>query len=134
MKIHYPLKKILIVGTTGSGKTTLAVRISEKLGLPQVELDALYWAPGWQKNESFEDEIATILLQEEWVIEGWFGDVARQAWAKADLVIWMHPYFIVNLKNLINRTLIRCWSQEPLYNDNKESFHRSFFSRDSIIL
>jgi adenylate kinase family enzyme len=130
----YRYKRILIVGTTGSGKTTLARLISEKHSIEHIELDALYWAPNWIKRDSFESDVDTILEQSEWVIEGWFGDSARQAWSKAHLVIWLHPHFHINLWNLTKRTALRCWNKELLYNGNRESFRKSFFSSDSIIL
>ena len=40
-------QRIVVVGTTGSGKTTLARSISERLAVPHVELDALFWGPNW---------------------------------------------------------------------------------------
>jgi shikimate kinase len=40
-------RRIAVVGTTGSGKTALARRISQQLDIPHVEMDALYWGPHW---------------------------------------------------------------------------------------
>ncbi len=49
------LKRIVVVGTTGSGKTTLAGRLAERLNIPHVEQDALNWGSNWtmRPNEEF---------------------------------------------------------------------------------
>ncbi len=43
------MQRISVIGTSGSGKTTVARRIAESLGFPHVELDALHWEPGWKE-------------------------------------------------------------------------------------
>ena len=47
MSQPYWAQRINVVGTTCTGKTTLARRLSEVLGIPHVEMDALYWEPNW---------------------------------------------------------------------------------------
>jgi len=51
----FPLNRLLVVGTTGSGKTTMASRLAQKLDLPHTELDALNWGRDWtmRPNEEF---------------------------------------------------------------------------------
>ena len=46
-----PGKRIAIIGATGSGKTTLARQLSRVLGIYHIELDAIMWLPGWQKQD-----------------------------------------------------------------------------------
>jgi adenylate kinase family enzyme len=41
------MKRVAVVGVTRSGKTTLAITLSQRLGVPHIELDALYWQPNW---------------------------------------------------------------------------------------
>ena len=57
-------KRILIVGTTASGKSTLAQTLSAQLNLPHINLDALHWGPNWTKRDSFEDEVQAALESE----------------------------------------------------------------------
>lgn len=66
------MKRILIIGGNGSGKTTMARELSSKLGLPLVHLDKLYWRDDWQ--HATREELAAALQPEleksEWIIDG----------------------------------------------------------------
>ena len=50
------MQRILVMGSSGSGKSTFARRLSEATGIPFVSLDALFWKPGWQPSESADFE------------------------------------------------------------------------------
>ncbi len=54
------MRRIVVIGTTGSGKTTLAQEVAARMGLPHVELDALHWGPGWSEapRETFRAGVA----------------------------------------------------------------------------
>ncbi len=41
------MKKVLVLGCSGSGKSTFSLKLAELTGLPLIRLDALYWKPGW---------------------------------------------------------------------------------------
>ena len=66
------LKRIVVVGTTGSGKTTMAGRLSSRLGIPHTELDALNWGPNWQTRpqEEFRTAVDEATRGEAWVVDG----------------------------------------------------------------
>ena len=55
------MKRVMVIGCCGSGKTTLSRKLGEKLGLPVVHLDKLFWHPGWV--ESTKDEIDGKIIQ-----------------------------------------------------------------------
>jgi len=65
-------QRISVVGTTGSGKTTLSERLVDCLGVPHVELDALHWGPNWTELdlETFRAKVARIVQRDAWVIDG----------------------------------------------------------------
>ena len=74
MKKRFPYHKVLIVGCGGAGKSTLAVEMGKRFGLPVVHLDKLWWLPDWQNRteQEFDEMLASELTKEDWIIEGNF--------------------------------------------------------------
>ncbi|WP_348224457.1 hypothetical protein [Vibrio parahaemolyticus] len=76
------MKKILIIGNSGSGKSWLSKQLSRKLQLQEVNLDSIVWEPGGYNQKrstgAIENEIASIKSQCKWVVEGVFGALAEQ--------------------------------------------------------
>ena len=85
------MKRILVIGCPGSGKSTLTRRLSEKLSLPAVHLDALFWEPGWKEasREDFDKRLADALSKPKWIIDGNFNRTIAARLAKCDTVIWL---------------------------------------------
>jgi adenylate kinase family enzyme len=86
------MQRVLVMGSSGSGKSTFARRLSEMTGIPFVSLDALYWKPGWvaSDNAEFGQRVAEVARQPQWVMDGNFtssgaGELRRQS---SDTVIW----------------------------------------------
>jgi len=131
-----PAGRISVVGTTGSGKTTVACQIAQRLEIPHVELDALYWGPDWTPAslQVFRDRVAHAVSEDAWVVDGNYSKVRDIVWSRAETVVWLDYKLPVILWQLTRRTLRRAIGQEELWNGNRESLRRSLFSRDSIIL
>jgi adenylate kinase family enzyme len=129
-------KRIVVIGTTGSGKTTLARRLAERLGVPHVELDALHWEPNWTMAplETFRERVAQALEGEAWVIDGNYSKVRDIVWSRADTIIWLDYPFLAIFARLIRRTLRRLITREELWNGNRERWQEQFFSRESLFL
>ncbi|MEW5719873.1 MAG: AAA family ATPase, partial [Chloroflexota bacterium] len=72
---HAVGKRVAVVGTTGSGKTTLARELAHRLGYPHVELDALHWEPNWGEapRDVFRARVDAALRGDCWVIDGNYG-------------------------------------------------------------
>ena len=85
------MNRIMIIGSPGAGKTTLALRLSEKLGLPLVHLDALYWRDNWQSisNEEFDRLLMVELCKQKWIMDGNFGRTIPLRLAYCDTVIYL---------------------------------------------
>ena len=128
--------RIAIVGTTGSGKTSLAGGLSTRLRVPHVELDALFWGPEWTQvpDEVFRDRVSTALSADRWVADGNYRAVRDLVWSRATTLVWLDPSLLVTLRRLLMRTLRRCLTREELWSGNTESFRTSFFSRNSLLL
>jgi len=83
------MKRILIVGCSGAGKTTLAKELGKRLELPVHHLDRLWWRPGWAhvSREDFDAGLAEILKTDRWIIDGDYSRTLPERLKYADAVI-----------------------------------------------
>ena len=84
------MRRIIIAGSQGSGKTRLALNLGRKLAIPVIHLDALYWLPGWKESDkaSFRTLVANAVAGEAWVVDGSYSDLAFDlTLARADTLI-----------------------------------------------
>lgn len=129
--------KIVILGSCGSGKTTLAKQLAQKYQLPHVELDALHWKPNWvERNaEDFQKLVSKSLLSGKWVVDGNYSRAGHDLiWPHADYAIWLdYPLYLI-LFRLLNRICRRTVTKEVLWSGCKESLRRQFLSRESIFV
>lgn len=130
-----PLRRISVIGCTGSGKTTLGRGLSQRLGVTAVDLDELNWLPGWQSRP--KDEFDALLRQaiagDGWVVSGNYTRVRPTIWARAQAVVWLDYSFPVVMGRLLCRTFRRNLTGEACCNGNYESWRRTF-SRESILI
>ena len=129
-------RRIHVVGTTGSGKTTLAQRLAQLLRISHIELDALHWGPNWALPmvEEFRERVAEALSGDRWVVDGNYGKVRDIVWARADTVVWLDYALPVIMGRLLWRTIRRGVTREELWSGNRERLWNHFFSRDSLLL
>lgn len=84
-------KKILIIGSAGSGKTTFAIKLSEIINLPIIHLDKEYWLPNWEKPDHNEwvKKVDSLLNQECFIMDGNYRSTMEQRLNRADMVIFL---------------------------------------------
>ncbi len=130
------VERVAVVGTTGSGKTTLARTLAGVLGYPHVELDELHWGPGWTAADtaSFRAETSRALAGDRWVVDGNYAAVRDIVWSRADTILWLDYSVGTVLSRLLVRTVRRSLGSETLWNGNRERFWVQFTTRESIIL
>jgi len=126
-------------GATGSGKTTVARRLGELLGLPVIELDALFWQPNWTQTprDEFRARVGAALdaCRDGWVCDGNYGSsIGDLLPARADTVVWLHLPWRVSFWRVFTRTVSHAWSRELLWGNNRESWRLTFLDRDSLLL
>src|SRR5215467_8830683 len=88
------LMRIVVVGTSGAGKTTLARRIADRLQLPHIELDAINWQSEWRDltrhdPEEFVRRVSEAIRAEDWVVDGNYGPVRERVWRRATHLVWL---------------------------------------------
>jgi adenylate kinase family enzyme len=129
-------RRIVVVGTTGSGKTTLARRLADILTLPHIELDALQWEPNWTpaRPEVFRERVAEAVTGEAWVADGNYSAVRDIVWPPAETLVWLDYSFVTTFVQLFRRTVRRILTQEELWSGNRERFREQFLSRESLFL
>lgn len=132
----FPCKRIVVIGTTSSGKSTLAQTLSKRLGIPYVELDGLFWEPNWQEASplDFWLRVETAIEPDAWVVAGNYRLVRDMIWERAELIIWLDYPFQIVFWRLLTRTIRRAWTQEELWSGNRETFwrHLKLWSPDSL--
>lgn len=85
------MERILIVGNSGAGKSTMARALSEKTGLPVVHLDRLFWRENWQHiaREEFDALLRQELEKHQWIIDGNYDRTVSMRLAYCDTVIYL---------------------------------------------
>lgn len=121
-----PGQRIIIIGNSNSGKTTLGEQIAAARGVPFIELDALHWGPNWTPADPdvFRDRVRRAIEPPVWVMAGNYSQQQNISWPAADTIVWLD----LPLRTIVPRILTRSWrrwrSKEMLWGTNHESFWR----------
>ena len=109
------MERILIIGCGGAGKSTLARVLGEKLNLPVVHLDQLFWKPGWveESREEFDRKLGLELEKPRWIIDGNFDRTMPQRLKKCDTVIYLDFPRTACLMGVIKRILTTYGTVRP---------------------
>ena len=101
------MKRILIIGGSGAGKTTLSRELGQRLKLPVCHLDQLWWLPGWQMDsrENFDAKLATELRKPRWIIDGAYSRTLSERLKYADTVIFLRYSRWICLTGALTRIL-----------------------------
>src|SRR4051812_13992982 len=101
------MRRVMVVGCAGAGKSTLARKLGALLNLPVVHLDRHFWRPGWQLPDMSEwrahaDELAA---QPAWIIDGNYSNTYETRMARADTLVWLDLPRAVCIRRVLLRTL-----------------------------
>ena len=130
------MSRIVVIGSSCSGKSTFAQALAKKMQLTYIELDQLHWLPNWQErsDNDFRELVDEATSSESWILDGNYSVARDIAWPRANQIIWLNHSFSLVLYRAITRSVLRIVTKKTLFAGNVESFNQTFFSRESIIL
>ena len=117
------MQRVVVVGATGSGKTTFAATLAATLGVRHIDLDELFWNPGWVESDSdaFVARVEAATQDGDWVVSGnYFSRVIDTLWPRADTVVWLDLPLPTALYRSVKRTVRRSVTKEVVCNGNTE--------------
>ncbi len=125
------VRRVSVIGTSGSGKSALSRELALILNCPWLELDAVYHQSGWTPldAEEFRQRVTATASGDSWVIDGGYSAVRPIIWARADTVIWLDLPKRVVMRRIIWRSFRRAAGRAELWNGNRERW-RNLFSWD----
>lgn len=121
--------RVLVIGLTGSGKTTFATKLAACIGIDRIELDLINWRAGWydrSRNEpdAFRADVKAALAGPEWVCAGAYRKVRPAIYARANTLVWLDLPFHLVLRQVLGRSFARAVLKMDMLNGNRETFAR----------
>jgi adenylate kinase family enzyme len=121
--------RIVVVGTSGAGKTSMAKSIASMLNLPCVELDRLHWGPNWEaltktNPDEFVHSVSAAISADAWVSDGNYDVVRDLIWPRATHLIWLDYSRAVVMYRVIKRSVARAFDQKELWAGNREDWRQ----------
>jgi adenylate kinase family enzyme len=118
------MRRVVVIGPAGSGKTTLAGALGAVCDLPHTELDALWWDPGWTEvgSEEFRRRLVPVVAGDRWVLCGNYFTMGMRdvAWPRADTIVWLDLARWRTLVRIATRTVRRSVTKVELWSGNRE--------------
>jgi len=132
----FPYRRVNVVGTAASGKTTLARALAARLGVPHIELDALQWEAGWREAEPavLRERTRAAIAGDAWIADGNYSAVRDLVWSRAEAVVWLDYPLPTILARYASRTQRRIRTGEELWpgTGNRERLS-NVLGRDSLL-
>jgi adenylate kinase family enzyme len=103
----FNLKKVMLIGSPGSGKSTLSKKLALITGLPLFHLDALYWKPNWAETpkEEWIELQRRVVMEPAWIIDGNYGGTVEIRMKEADTIILLQKPRLFCLWRVLKRQL-----------------------------
>lgn len=101
-------RRLLVMGCSGNGKSTLSNRLSERLGLPYISCDRdIFWLPGWtlRPRPEIVERMTALAAEDRWIIDGNSPGTLPLRLPRADAAIWLRFPRWVSLTSVVKRWL-----------------------------
>ena len=123
------MERILIIGCGGAGKSTLARQLGEKLNLPVVHLDKLFWHPGWVEStkEEIDEKIRAEMQRPQWIMDGNYNRTLPERVKYCDTIIYLDFSRMACLLGVVKRIITTYGTVRPDMGEGcPERFDREF--------
>jgi adenylate kinase family enzyme len=102
------MKKVLVIGSGGAGKSTFARHLGKLLNIEVIHLDALYWNPGWIETPRAEwrKVLEELLRRDAWIIDGNYSNTLDLRLEKCDTVIFLDIARPICLWRVLKRAIL----------------------------
>ena len=102
------MKRVLVLGNAGSGKTSFAEALANKLGLPCIHLDSHYWRPNWvpTPKDEWPSVVRQLIAQDQWVMDGNYSTTLEERIQRADTAIYLRVSRFVAIWRVIRRRIV----------------------------
>jgi adenylate kinase family enzyme len=123
--------RLLVVGSTGAGKSTFARDLAARIGAPHIELDALNWDPGWTNlsvadPEKLKVRVREAIAPDAWTCDGNYSVVRPIVVGRATHLVWLDYSRPLIMRRVLRRSLARAIGGQELWagTGNREDFRR----------
>lgn len=101
------MRRVMIVGQPGAGKSTLARALGDITGLPVVHIDRIHWTPGWVARATADKDAlcAEVHARDDWIFEGGHSKTWPERLARCDTLIWLDFPLPVRMARVLWRSL-----------------------------
>jgi adenylate kinase family enzyme len=123
------MRRILVIGSGGSGKSTFAIRLGACLQLEVIHLDKVFWRPGWVETpkDEWKRKVEELVGGEAWVVDGNYGGTLELRLAACDTVIFLDLPRAVCVGRVLKRVLMyRAGRRPDMAEGCRERFNLEF--------
>ena len=101
------MKKIIVIGSSGAGKTYFSRRLGEHLAIDVIHIDQEYWRAGWEEpsKDEWKATLENLLKRDSWIIDGNFGSTIEMRLSACDTAIFLDIRRTLCIWRVIRRTL-----------------------------
>lgn len=109
------MKKVLVIGSGGAGKSTFARHLGTRLNIDVIHLDTLYWHPGWVETPRAEwrKVIEGLVRRDAWIIDGNYSNTLDFRLEACDTVIFLDIARLICLWRVVARAILYCGRTRP---------------------
>lgn len=124
-----PGLRVLVIGTSGSGKSTFAEKLAREAGIAHLELDQMNWRPGWydrsiEEPEAFLADVAAATSASNWVLAGNYAMTRPTVLPRLTHMVWLDLPLWQVMTQVIRRSLQRASSGADVFPGCREDWPR----------